>query len=217
MEFQPRRITAMHPALNATYDNVSGAWSDLNGWQALRSAILMHETQIDLSGYAMDSLTFFPDGVGLQDPGIYAFKPGASSTAFQGLVVLDIVTSVPMDLETVALTMVNDITGPAMLGSLYEFETILFGQYRFFSPNSNITFPNYQSLVRAQRFDSGEPTAADKLYCYRVISMVTLDLDDDSLIQVPAARHILSGAMGDESDLKYIMRLKRSYELANQV
>ena len=31
-------------------------------------AVLWHESQIDLSGYAMDSLTFFPSAVGLQDP-----------------------------------------------------------------------------------------------------------------------------------------------------
>ena len=216
MELSERRIAALHPALNATYSESDG-WSPLNGWQELRASILAHETQIDLSGYAMDSLTFFANGVGLQDPGIYAFKPGETSETFQGLVVLDIVTSVPMDLETVADTIMNDITAPGMLGSLYEFETILFGMYRFFSPNTNIAFPNYQSLVRSQRFDSGEPTAADKLYCYRVVGTVTLDLDDNSIIQIPAARQIIAGAMGDEPDLVYMQRLKRSYELANQV
>ena len=216
MELSARRITAMHPALNATYDNLTGVWSNLNGWRQLTGNILVHETNIDLSGYAMESLTFFPDGVGLQDPGIYAFLPGEISSGFQGLVVLDIVTSVPMDTQTVMTTMLNDITGPAMIGSLYEYETILYGMYRFFSPNTNITFPNYQSLVRSQRFDSGEPTAADTLYCYRIVGMVTLDLDGSSIVQIPAARQILSGAMGDEPDLVYIQRLKRSYELANQ-
>jgi len=213
MELSERRLAAMHPALDAAYDGAT--WSNLNGWTALTSAILVHETQIDLSGYAMDSLTFFGTGVGLQDPGIYAFLPG--DPELNGLQVLDIITSVPMDLQQVALTQMNDITGPGMLGSLYEFETILFGMYRFFSPNTNITFPNYQSLVRSQRFDSGEPTAADKLYCYRIVACVTLDLDSASIVQIPATRQIIAGMMGDEPDLVYMQRLKRSYELANQL
>lgn len=215
MELSERRIAALHPALNATYSESDG-WANLNGWQQLRPTIVMHETQIDLSGYAMESLTFFANGIGLQDPGIYAFAPGESE-GLQGLIVLDIVTSVPMDLETLMLTQMNDLTGPGMLGSLYEFETILFGMYRFFTPNTNITYPAYQSLVRSQRFDSGEPTAADKLYCYRVVGTITLDLDDASTLQIPAARQIIAGAMGDEPDLVYMQRLKRSYELANQV
>jgi hypothetical protein len=83
--------------------------------------------------------------------------------------------------------------------------------------NANIPFPNYQQLERSQRFDSGEPTAADKLYSYRIVTLFTSDLDEASYVTIPAARHLIGGVMGGEDDLVYMQRLKRSYELANQV
>jgi len=203
----------MHPSLAATYDGVQ--WTNLNGWELAGGTSVSHETVIDLSGYAMESLTFFPAAIGLQDPGIYLFSAGAASP-YSGLQVLDIVTSVPMDLTQVPLDQNNGI-GTGMLGSLYEFETIVFGMYRFFSANLNIPYPGYQQLERSQRFDSGEPNASDKLYCYRIVTPLTLDLEPTSTLLVPAARQLIGGAMDEEPELVYMQRLKRSYELANQV
>ena len=209
---QERRLAAMHPSLNAQYDGAT--WTNLNGWELAGGTSVFHETVIDLSGYAMESLTFFPAAIGLQDPGIYLFKAGASP--YSGLQVLDIVTSVPMDVTQVPLDQLGG-TGPGMLGSLYEFETILFGMYRFFSLNTNIPYENYHQLERSQRFDSGEPNASDKLYCYRIVTPLTLDLSPESILSIPAARQLIGGAMDEESELVYMQRLKRSYELANQV
>jgi hypothetical protein len=215
MDNTERRLAALHPACNANYDGVE--WSALNGWKVLDAAgtRLAHETVIDLSGYAMESLTFFPNSVGLQDPGIYVFKPREDST-FNGLNVLDIITSVPMDLDVVGNRMSSN-TGPGMLGSKYEFETLLFGMFRFFTQNQKIPYPNYQQLERSQRFDSGEPSAADKLYCYRIVTVLSSGLDPTTLVKIPACRQIIAGVMGAEPELVYMQRLKRSYELANQV
>jgi len=217
MDSKERRLAAMHPALVSTYSGAAG-WANLNGWQTIpgTDVTVFHETQIDLSGYAMDSLTFFPTSLGLQDPGIYIFKVGGSSIA-SGLQVLDIVTSVPMNIQEISDAIAVDNTGPGMLGSTREFETILFGSFRFFTENTQIPYPNYQQLERSQRFDSGEPTAADKLYCYRIVCMLTTDLDDNSVLSIPAARQLVAGVMGEETELVYMQRLKRSYELANQV
>lgn len=217
MDSKERRLAAMHPALVSTYSGAAG-WANLNGWQTVAGldTILFHETQIDLSGYAMDSLTFFPTSLGLQDPGIYRLKVGVGST-YSGIQVLDIVTSVPMDIQEISDAQSTDNVGPGMLGSTREFETILFGSFRFFTENTQIPYPNYQQLERSQRFDSGEPTAADKLYCYRIAILQTADLDDDSIIVIPAARQLVAGVMGEETELVYMQRLKRSYELANQV
>lgn len=213
---QERRLAAMHPSLSSDYS--TGRWNNLNGWTVLNAAEtrFAHETVIDLSGYAMESLTFFPAAIGLQDPGFYTYLPGAGST-YNGMQVLDIVTSVPMDLDTVANSQGSGV-GPGMLGSLYEFETILFGMFRFFTANTNIPYANYQQLERSQRFDSGEPNAADKLYCYRIVTLLSDGPPEPtSRFAVPAARQLIGGAMDAESELVYMQRLKRSYELANQV
>jgi hypothetical protein len=215
MENSERRLTALHPRLNATYDG--SKWNGLEGWTVLDAAGTQfgHETQIDLSGYAMESLTFFPNAVGIQDPGVYLLR-GTEDPTFSGIQVLDVITSVPMDLSTVSSLQVQG-AAPGMLESVHEFETILFGLYRFFSTNTNIPYANYVQLERSQRFDSGEPTAADKLFCYRIVNLTVSGLDSSSRVSIPAARQLIGGVMSEEPDLVYMQRLKRSYELANQV
>ena len=217
MDSKERRLAAMHTALVSTYSGAAG-WANLNGWQTVSglNTTLFSKTVIDLSGYAQDSLTFFPTSLGLQDPGIYTLGAGAAST-YSGVQVLDIVTSVPMTIEEISNAQALDNVGPGMLGSTREFETILFGSFRFFTENTQIPYPGYQQLERSQRFDSGEPTAADKLYCYRIVTLLVGDLDDNSFVNIPAARQLVAGVMGEETELVYMQRLKRSYELANQV
>lgn len=216
MELNDRTLSAMHPALYATYDPAAGGWIQLNGWQQASLTVLFHETQIDLSGYASKSLTYFPEAVGIQDPGTHLFAGGAGAT-YTALQVLDIITSVPMDIQAISDLQSTFNTGPGMLGSTHEAETILMGQYRFFTPNTFLTYPNYVQLERSQTFGSGDPTAADKLFCYRIVTAITDDLGPGSLAIIPAARQILNGYMDEETELVYMQRLKRSYELANQV
>jgi hypothetical protein len=228
MENTDRRLTALHPALVGGWDNAEGRWSNLNGWQQAGLSTYWHETVLDLSGYSRDSLTFFPNAVGLQDPGVYLFLPQVilPEAPQQALQVLDIITSVPIIDASGILAVANsqrpfsglsaDNTGLGLLGSPYDFSTILFGMYRFFTANTNIPYPGYQQLERSQRFDSGEPNASDKLYCYRIVSTFQQDLIEDDQIAIPACRQLISGVMGEESDLVYMQRLKRSYELANQ-
>lgn len=207
-----RRLTALHPPLVSPYDNLTSTWSTLVGWSQLSPTVLAHETSIDLSGYAMERLTFFPEAIGLQDPGTYSFGPGPNAT-YSGLQVLDIVTSVPLDLLVVSDALTNENVGPGMIGSLANFETLVFGMYRFFTQNTTLPIPNYQQLERSQRFDSGEPNASDRLYCYRIVTLFADDLGDGASISIPAARQLMGGKMDEESELVYMQRLKRGYEL----
>tara|TARA_R110000823_G_C15732134_1_gene479871 strand:- start:93 stop:740 length:648 start_codon:yes stop_codon:yes gene_type:complete len=215
MDDTDRRLTALHPRLNATFDGA--AWTGVNGWEVLDLAgtQFAHETQLDLSGYSRESMTFFPNALGLQDPGVYLVK-GDVDPRFSGLQVMDIITSVPMDLAAVSSLQVQG-AGPGMLASDYDFSTILFGMYRFFATNLNIPYTNYVQLERSQRFDSGEPTAVDKLYCYRIVNLLVDRLVPDSKVNIPACRQLVSGVFSEETELVYMQRLKRGYELANQV
>lgn len=207
-----RRLTALHPALVSLYDNPSSTWATPGAWEQISPTVLVHETSLDLSGYSRDRLTFFPEAIGLQDPGVYSFAVGPGAT-YSGLQVLDIITSVPLDISATSAAQITDNVGPGMIDSLVNFETLIFGMYRFFTQNSNLPYPNYQQLERSQRFDSGEPNASDRLYCYRIVTCVTNDLGDGSLIGIPAARQLIGGQMEEESELVYMQRLKRSYEL----
>jgi len=207
-----RRLSADHPALDATFDGA--AWVGTDGWEVIDAALtrFVHETSIDLSGYSRDQLTFFTQAIGLQDPGIYVYQPAGDST-YNAIQVLDIVTSVPLDPNAVANLAAQGV-GPGMIGSPLNFETLLFGMYRFFTANTNIPYPNYQQLERSQRFDSGEATASDRLYCYRIVSLFSSGSSDPAtFVKIPAARQLIGGSFTAEAELVYMQRLKRSYEL----
>ena len=109
---------------------------------------------------------------------------------------------------------VSNLTGTnyGMLGDDNDATTIIMGSYRFKAGNSNLTYPQMMRTEQASIFSSGEPTAASKLYCYRIIVPLT-DGAGATTLQVPAARFYLTGVKDNEPDLEYMMRLKRSYEL----
>jgi hypothetical protein len=217
---QKRRLEALHPQFNAQYDGAKWVGQvpfGETGWTSPGGAVatLFHETQLDLSGYNLQRMTLFPQAVGVQDPGIYALKPGAGSVS-NGMMVIDVITSVPLDVLTVSNDSPSGVF-PGMLGSDYDYSQVLFGMARFFAVNTTVPFPNYHQLQRSQRFGSGEPNASDKLYCYRIIRILAETLDPDSTILIPAARQIIAAAIDEEDDLVYMQRLKRSYELAGQL
>lgn len=217
---EKRRLEALHPNFNGAYDGAkwvgTGVFGE-TGWTSPGGAVatLFHETQIDLSGYALQDMTLFPQAVGVQDPGIYSLLPGAGS-ASNGMMVIDVITSVPLDVVTVSNNSPSGVF-PGMIGSGYDYSQILFGMARFFAVNTTVPFPDYHQLQRSQRFGSGEPNAADKLYCYRIIRILAETLDNNSTILIPAARQIIAASIDEESTLVYMQRLKRSYELAGQV
>lgn len=224
-----QQLTALHPRLTAiTTNNPSpGTWDQgREGWKKIVAGnVWYHQTDIDLSGYALQDLTFFPEAVGIQDPGIYSLSTADSALTALRLQVLDIVTSVPLTEEQILgiSDRQTGMIGPGMLGSKEDFETILMGQYRAFTyDNSLAAVPGSCILQRSQRFGSGEPNASDKLATYRIVSFYAepnfpspfTELDR---LTIPAARFLINGSMVKEEDLVHMMRLKRSYELANQV
>jgi len=78
----------------------------------------------------------------------------------------------------------------------------------------------YGTVVQAWDFSSLEPTAADCLYCYRLLALSEASKDAGTgftQVNYPAKRVLLSMTTDEEPQLEYMMRLKRSYELANQV
>ena len=78
--------------------------------------------------------------------------------------------------------------------------------------NTNLTqLPDTLHTEWAKDFSSGEPTAVDRLHCYRIVQIP--GQGPNSQLAVPAARFYLTAVIGTEPDLEYLMRLKRSYEL----
>tara|TARA_Y100000004_G_scaffold84359_1_gene94699 strand:+ start:1725 stop:2447 length:723 start_codon:yes stop_codon:yes gene_type:complete len=78
----------------------------------------------------------------------------------------------------------------------------------------------YMIPVNKNVYSSLEPTAADTLFVYRLFLLpeTTVPLKAGlSTIAVPSRRIILDAMFDKEDNIPHLMRLKRSYELANQV
>jgi hypothetical protein len=216
------QLEAMFPACQRGWTASTAAWSSIsiNGAWNFESKVVAGvarpyawiETSIDLSKMQMDEETLFPVGVTVQDPGMYV----SSEEPGKAMVVLDLITTKEIDpssLVEYSGLFLNDLTGTmyGMMGSTDDQTQIVFGQYRLMTGNANI--PALPDVVRtewANDFSSGEPTAADKLHCYRIVQINGVT---DTQMYVPAARFYLAGAIGEEPDIEYMMRLKRSYEL----
>ena len=145
-----------------------------------------------------------------QDPGVYSTTAASAKAE-----VVEMISDVPIsnaDLQIIAGNLGTNV--PGMIGSKQDFTTILYGNYRLYVPNASLTaFPGFLQLISTGAFGSKEPTASDRLYCYRIIKCFGAP---GETLAAPACRVGLFGAMYIEGDIEYLMRLKRSYELAQQ-
>ena len=219
------RLRADFGAGRGSWDAVAQAWSVIpfmeNHWN-LDSAsglagapgplapYMWTMTTIDLGGLELEKETFFPVGSTIQDPGLYL----NSSETTPAMSVIDLITDKLIDpSEVIDFAYIHAQNGSnyGMMGNDNDASTIVMGQYRFMTGNSNLTYSQMMRTEVSTSFSSGEPTAASKLYCYRIVQP-WVD-GDTTTITVPAARFYLTGVRDQEDDLVYMMRLKRSYEL----
>ena len=219
LEDRNETLAAMFPPATSAYV-AAGEWGNTNGWQALGTDSLFFSTAIDLSGYAMEKLTFATFDTMYQDPGVVLQNDPAGAVGSQDKIeVIEMITDVPFSNANLLIVAANmGSTVPGMLNTEQDFQQIIYGRYSLYVPNTTLGLPGYMQLISAGGFGSKDPTAADRLFCYKIVktSGATPPSVGETL-SVPACRIGLSGRMFREDDLPYMMRLKRSYELANQV
>jgi hypothetical protein len=207
------------PTCNLIKQAEEPIWTDLtlaNGWQTDASLGLnaFWTGTIDLSGYARDMKTFYPQA-GIIQQGAFNTERGG-----EGSIIYTIVSSIPMEPLTVAL---NLLAGSAqgLLGSLaaavdqQNWETVLFAETELYVENMNISpnpFGIQQPLMNRQT-GSLSPTASDTLYIMKMFLPLG---SNQTVVQIPASRVIMPGKFGTEPDVEYMMRLKRSVELSQQ-
>jgi hypothetical protein len=223
-EDMQRTLTAEFPMLSATFDGGTELWSlvGTNDWIALANGAWFNETSIDLSGYALERKTFFPYTSIEQRSG--STQAGFQATLTEQPTVSEstIISSVPFTQIDLALTLV---TAPGFIqigtvGNLrFNRDVIMHGETKNYVVDTSLSVAgtsNILKLASREVYSSLEPTAADKLYCYRVIYISSARGEGISGF-IPASRVILPGTITEEPQLEHMMRLKRSYELANQV
>lgn len=200
------------------------------------------ESTIDLGGYTrQDDLTVFFRSSFEQASAPYIVTWFASElnplSMFDTAIIEQvIISSVPMNDDNLEFTFVNSpgftqyqITNPLKLGAYGNFDRtqIIHGHRIDHALNTNFgSMPltaegqGYELVVNEDYYSSLEPTAADQLYVYRILFLPRPSILDSTGLTyagIPARRIILDTMVDAEPDLSYMMRLKRSYELANQV
>ena len=170
---------------------------------------ISYETYFDLSGYELDDLTFIPTGVLVQDPGRFI-----ASNATLDYEILDIVSQERL---TPAEINAGLLAGgvPGMSNTSIDFTQIISGNYRLMIQNTTSAVTDVLLTVDGGAFGSGEATAAAKVWVYRCIRTNGTKGTGNTLL-IPAARFVMTGAVVKEDEIPYLMRLKRSYEIATQ-
>ena len=227
---------------NATAGDGSWLFVEPTDYQPLRNSnnqYWFNEMKLDLSGYTMDDLTVYfrnsfeqrgsVTGVfwDVDDP-TNPIVP-LNATFFETV----ILSSVPMSEENLFSAVVS-APGFTQYNSLaidfgnFNRTHIIHGTNTVWGIDttfgSDILTKNggaYSRIIQAQDFSSLEPTASKNIYCYRILYLPASYTRTSEVgltqVNIPAMRVLLNCMIDKESDLEYMMRLKRSYELANQV
>jgi hypothetical protein len=234
-EDMQRTLCVEFNGLNIAYDagdrEFKQAWG---GWTQVAGDVWFDQQDIDLSGYAMQKKTFYPYSSFEQRSGSTlaetAIVPPATTLTTQPYVLENtIVSSIPLSNNDVLLS-ASAITSPGFNNSIagvsgvnttlrFDRSVIIHGESKVYTLDSTISIGGQSDifkLIDRQTYSSLEPTAADKLYCYRIVYLSATDGELTDVI-LPDSRVLMPGTLSAEPKLEYMMRLKRSYELANQV
>tara|TARA_R110002096_G_scaffold382249_1_gene576103 strand:- start:1159 stop:1836 length:678 start_codon:yes stop_codon:yes gene_type:complete len=211
----PRQLKTMVGEYTGTFDPATGfpAYGTWKTTGTPNNAFYAEEV-IDVN-LSLDRLTFFPESMFLQDPGIYtktvSIIPEDPTDSF---VVVDIVAVKSLDVATVVTELFSPKqAAPGMIGTTDDFNQIIMGTWRMMANNTQISqSSNILSTISSKDFSSASAFAQDTLHCYRIIIPRATDLTGMACT-VPASRFIIQGMIAKEDELPYMMRLKNSYEL----
>ena len=219
-----RIISKTIPALGAQKGAEDTEWSFVpeNGWLPSTSVTLAcyYEDSIDLSGYANQQLTYFPELGFIQESPIRSLT-GADASGITSAV---IVTSVPLDIDSV-ITQIALASAPGLPEvtaneTPIDYSMVPYCRIRLDLVDQNlISATGFTKPIEITQVGSLQPTAADKLFLYAIAipNPTVTGSTSYTTMSVPACRVGFFGTMAEEPTIEYMMRLKRSYELANQV
>ena len=216
-----RRLKIEIPSCTLSKAAPDPTWTNTalaGGWTTNDPALglLAHWTgTIDISGYVREMKTFYPAGGMIQSASFPNTEIGG-----EGSILYTIVSSIPLDPLAVSINILGG-SGEGFLSVVgspgnQNWETVIFAETETSVVNANITpnvFGIQQPLINRQS-GSLSPTATDTLYVMRML--IPLGINQTS-ISVPASRVIIPGVFANEPDVEYMMRLKRSTELSQQV
>jgi hypothetical protein len=211
-----KTLAKYHGYFNAsrTGGPVVGEWDvdpSTDGWTqgvGSNTDYFSSATFFDLQGMSYDEKTMFIQAATVQQAGILLVG-GATG---DNVVIYDIMTSVPIDINKtdVQVDIVN--RGLGFPGSTLNYEHVLYQRMTRYGVDVDFggAFP-----VMSDEHQSGSlmPTASDRIYSYR---LMIVGAAGDSSVVAPPVRHVINVEGKEEPTYEYLMRLKRSYDLQQE-
>lgn len=203
----PRVLDKVLPGCTITTDGsgligsvVGGGWGIVGGI----NGIVAQREYFDLSGYNRKSLTTFMQGVELQYPGPLAGDDTAIS-------LMEIISTEHITDEEIArvLSVPGPFSGPGFSLSTMNQEQIIYGRMRLYILNSTTT-PIIPTLFSSDQWGTCAAATADKLHITRIVNMGSFD----TTAYIPDVNVVIAAIIAKEKELPFLMRQKRSYELA---
>ena len=180
-----------------------------SGWQKLDGVTFLSTEVLDLAGMSMEEKTIMFDGITVQHGG-YNTRI-VQGSAGDSMNVLDIVSTIPLAINTAIAANNVLIYGAGFPQTDGDFQSIPYQRLDRYTVDLD-TQSAFAYRATSESASSMEPTASDRLYCYRLVQVY----DSSGTCQgfnVANARLVFAVSTKEEATYEYIMRLKRSYEL----
>jgi hypothetical protein len=181
------------------------------GWRLLNpgapSGYFVSETFFDLAGMSQREKTLFFEGATVQEilnPTVFTGGPG------DNLVIVDLMCTKSLtDTELLSFPVGGNFASP---GATLTFEETVYARINQFVIDLDTAAWGSMVQVNSNQIGSLKATASDRIYSYRII--VAGSPFTGTRFDITSARHLLQATAKEEADFQYLMRLRRSYELA---
>jgi len=202
-----KTLSKEHTFVVITQDNPSD-WSvdSGSGWRKLSPLNFVSDTYFDLNGMSQREKTLFFEGASVQE---FINPVHTGGAAGDSIIVHDLMCTTSLtDAEVLQyMGLGNFMFSGAGIG----FQETIYGRVRQYTIDLDTAAWGSFIQVSDNQIGSLEPTASDRIYCYRIINVGVPAAA--TRIVVNSARYLLRAEAKEEADYEYIMRLKRSYDL----
>jgi len=174
------------------------------------NGFFVSSTYFDLAGLTQREKTLFFKGATVQQIGNPSIQPASAGDL---CILYDIMSSSPMTNADLASFSGNGNFSGLATGATsgLTFDQTIYARRREYVVSVDLAAWGSMQLVSDDQLGSLNPTASDRVYSYRVITVVASGTNKD--ITVLSSRQILSAEAREEEEFEYLMRLKKSYEL----
>ena len=179
-------------------------WGGKN-WQLVGTNALVQRSYFDLSGYGLKDLSVFFQSVEIQEPAHISGNDNFNT-------VVELITTEFVSDAEVANMSTAILNGCGFSTSTMSMEQVVYGRRRLFYQKSPATTPVIPFMHSMTTWGTCSATTADKLHITRIFTTSTVA----SISQLYDANFVVGIVVAKEAELPFLMRQKRSYELATQ-